>query len=241
MSTGWFRSPDDDPSAKPSAVDGPVSDSHRLAAGPSWIVLVYRVPSEPSRKRVAVWRDLKRLGALYLQQCVCILPRLHGVPALLDQITARIPALGGEFTQFDVPQLVASDEARIVEAFRALRDKEYAEIIEECETRFVKEVEFEHFRQNYSFEEAEEIGQDLDKIRRWFDQVKQRDWFVAGRQLDVSTWLDRCQELLTGFEEEVYRRRSSDASADDGVVPDSGAHHDGGLRPLPAHRGSGPG
>jgi hypothetical protein len=33
-------------------------------------VLVYRIPSEPASKRVAIWRDLKRTGALYLQQCV---------------------------------------------------------------------------------------------------------------------------------------------------------------------------
>src|SRR5437763_1155981 len=40
-----------------------------------WILLIYRVPSEPSSSRVSVWRDLKRTGALYLQQCVCIVPR----------------------------------------------------------------------------------------------------------------------------------------------------------------------
>ena len=38
------------------------------------LMLVYRIPSEPASKRVAIWRDLKRTGALYLQQCVCILP-----------------------------------------------------------------------------------------------------------------------------------------------------------------------
>ncbi len=41
-----------------------------------WLLLVYRVPSEPSNNRVSVWRELKRLGALYLQQCVCIVPAL---------------------------------------------------------------------------------------------------------------------------------------------------------------------
>src|SRR5207302_10721606 len=123
---------------------------------------------------------------------------------------AKIPALGGETFLLDVPRLQPEDEARIIEAFRVQRANEYAEIIEECETKFVKEIEFEHFRQNYTFEEAEEIEQDLDKIRRWYDRVRDRDWFKAERRDEVETWLARCHGLLDRFEEEVYRRNGSD-------------------------------
>src|SRR5215831_17921439 len=34
----------------------------------SWRVITYRLPAEPSRHRVAVWRELRRLGAVSLQQ-----------------------------------------------------------------------------------------------------------------------------------------------------------------------------
>src|SRR5436853_7274692 len=123
---------------------------------------------------------------------------------------AKIPALGGESIRFVVPHLNPADETRIIQGFNDQRTNEYAEIIEECETKFVKEIEFEHFRQNYTFEEAEEIEQDLDKIRRWFDRVRDRDWFEADRRDEVEAWLSRCQALLSGFEEEVYRRQSAD-------------------------------
>ena len=176
-----------------------------------WRVLIYRVPTEPASKRVGVWRDLKRLGALYLQQCACIFPDLPGVTEEVNQVAAKIPALGGETFLLEVPRLQPADEARIIESFRTLRANEYAEIIEECETKFVKEIEFEHFRQNYTFEEAEEIEQDLEKIRRWFDRVRGRDWFQAERRDEVESWLARCQGLLAQFEEEVYRRRGSDS------------------------------
>jgi hypothetical protein len=179
----------------------------------SWRVLIYRVPTEPASKRVAVWRDLKRLGALYLQQCACIFPDIPGVTDDVNQVAAKIPALGGETFLLDVPKLQPEDEARIIEAFRAQRASEYAEIIEECETKFVKEIEFEHFRQNYTFEEAEEIEQDLEKIRRWFERVRDRDWFKADRRDEVETWLGKCQGLLARFEEEVYRRNGSDSPA----------------------------
>jgi hypothetical protein len=180
-----------------------------------WRVLIYRVPTDPASKRVSIWRELKRLGALYLQQCVCIVPELSDVVAELERIAARIPAMGGEVTLLDVPRLRPGEGEKIVAAFSAQRSSEYAEIVEECETKFVKEVEFEHFRQNYTFEEAEEIEQDLDKIRRWFDRVRQRDWFDADGRDAVEQWLERCAGLLDGFEEEVYRR----ASSADGAAP----------------------
>ena len=181
---------------------------------PRWLVLVYRVPSEPASRRVAIWRELKRLGALYLQQCVCILPDVPKIAAELERIGAKIEAMAGEHTVFDVPRLRPEAETRIVAAFRALRDKEYAEIVEECETKFIKEIDFEHFRENYTFEEAEEIAQDLDKIRRWYASIRERDWFAAERSGEVEVWLERCQTLLAGFEEEVYRRTGSEDSLD---------------------------
>jgi DNA-binding transcriptional regulator PaaX len=117
-----------------------------------WLVLVYRIPTEPASKRVAIWRDLKRTGALYLQQCVCILPDLGNNAEELERVMAKVTTVGGETVRFLVPRLDSGDEARIIAGFRAQRTSEDAEIIEECETKFQKEVEFEHFRQNYTFE-----------------------------------------------------------------------------------------
>jgi hypothetical protein len=187
----------------------------------SWVLLVYRVPTEPASRRVTIWRDLKRMGALYLQQCVCIFPDRADIAAELDRITAKIAAMDGDYTLFDVPRLRAGDEGKIVQAIRDLRDKEYAEIVEECETKFVKEIEFEHFRQNYTFEEAEEIAQDLEKIRRWHERIVERDWFGADGRGAVEAWIEKCEELLNGFEQEVYRRSSDDTSAsvDIGIAP----------------------
>jgi hypothetical protein len=195
-------------------------------------VLIYRVPTEPASKRVAVWRDLKRLGALYLQQCACIFPDIPGVTEEVNQVAAKIPALGGETFLLDVPKLQPEDEARIIEAFRSQRTNEYAEIIEECETKFVKEIEFEHFRQNYTFEEAEEIEQDLEKIRRWFERVRDRDWFKAERRDEVETWLGKCQGLLARFEEEVYRRNGSDSPSDRPTVEGVAEVPPPALRPI---------
>ena len=93
-----------------------------------------------------------------------------------------------------------------MEGFRGQSAKEYAEIVEECDTKFVKEIEFERFRENYTFEEAEEIRQDLEKLRRWLAKVESHDWMDAdGKELARSKVAD-CERLLEEFEADVYER-----------------------------------
>lgn len=191
-------------------------DDDERPAGMSWLVLVYRVPTEPSSSRVAIWRDLKRIGALYLQQCVCVVPDQPAPRAGIEAARERIVKLGGSSNLFAVPSLPADEEAELIAGFRDLVAEQYAEIVEECETKFVKEVEFEHFRRNYTFAEAEEIEQDLDKIRRWYARVRDRDWFGAPGRDAVEGWLQRCADLLDAFFATVHARAAGHADdADD--------------------------
>ncbi|MEU0482686.1 Chromate resistance protein ChrB [Streptosporangium sp. NPDC006013] len=171
-----------------------------------FLQLVYRVPSTTSRARVAVWRELKRLGALYIQQAVCVLPDRPGVRERLDKVRERIDELGGESMIFVLVALEEREHHKLVESFRENSAKEYAEIVEECETKFFKEIEFERFRQNYTFEETEEIRQDLEKLRRWLRKVEGRDWMSApGREL-AHEKVAECERLLDQFEADVYER-----------------------------------
>jgi hypothetical protein len=188
-----------------------------------WMLMVYRVPTESSRARVAVWRDLKRLGGLYLQQCVCVLPKTAQTDEEIDAIRQRVAGFGGTSNLFEI----SVDEAQrpdLIGDFRALAAREYAEIIEECETKFVKEIEFERFRSNYTFEEVEEIRHDLDKIRRWFGRVVARDWFGGAGRAETERWIERCAGLLDAFEEDVYTKTAEDDA-------DPARSKSGGIKP----------
>lgn len=176
-------------------------------AGPDsrhWLLLTYKVPSQSSRARVAVWRDLKRLGALYLQQAVCVLPAAPEVVTALEQVRQRIDDLQGTSFSASLADLSESDQAQLVDGFRANSERDYAEIIEECETKFFKEIEFERFRKNFTFEETEEIGQDLDKLRRWLSKVIARDWVGAPGRAGAEAKVTECAALLEDFEAEVF-------------------------------------
>jgi DNA-binding transcriptional regulator PaaX len=181
----------------------------KAAADPTdgpWLMLIYRVPTGSSRARVAVWRELKRLGGLYVQQAVCVLPDRDDMRDALAKVRTRIDELGGSSVFLTLHDVEPDARATFVDGFREQSAKEYAEIVEECETKFFKEIEFERFRDNYTFEETEEIRQDLEKLRRWLDKVEARDWMGAdGREL-ARRKVAECETLLEQFEADVYEK-----------------------------------
>ncbi len=176
-----------------------------------WLLLIYRVPSDSSRARVAVWRDLKRLGGLYVQQAVCVLPDREDTWSGMERVRTRIDELGGSSIFLTLTDVDADARAQFVQGFRSQSAKEYAEIVEECDTKFVKEIEFERFRENYTFEEAEEIRQDLEKLRRWLDKVETRDWMGADGKELAHKKVDECEALLEAFEADVFERTGGSA------------------------------
>src|ERR671926_528305 len=95
-----------------------------------WALLIYRVPASPSRKRATVWREVKRLGALYLRDGVCALPDAHAARAGLAALAERVEDLGGQATlAWDAHLSAGAAEALFAEWERA-RQIEYAEVAE---------------------------------------------------------------------------------------------------------------
>jgi len=69
-----------------------------------WVVLTYRLPAEPTRHRVAVWRELRRVGALGLQQATWAVPARDNFLAAVDravELEAEWAEFLSECTKFD--------------------------------------------------------------------------------------------------------------------------------------------
>jgi hypothetical protein len=177
------------------------TSASRRANGLGWHLLIYRMPAEPASKRVSVCCDLHRLGALYLQQCVCILPTMEGPNAELNRITSKIPALGGDFTLIDLPLVPPEDEARFASSFRTQRASEYAELVVACETSFSKRVEFESLQRTFSSGAVAELHRQLHDLERRFEWISQHDWFDADKRADAERSLVHGARLLAEFEE----------------------------------------
>jgi DNA-binding transcriptional regulator PaaX len=62
----------------------------------SWLLFLYKVPHEPSTRRVYVWRKLKRLGAVMLHDSAWVLPQVPSNLEQLRKLAKEVVDLGGD-------------------------------------------------------------------------------------------------------------------------------------------------
>ena len=168
----------------------------------TWLILVYRVPSEPTRLRAAVWRRLRNLGAIYMQNSAAAVPRTaqseRALRALRNEIVESM-----EGKAFLVNSTSIIGEADLVDMFNEARNDEYEEILDKCRDFHAgvdKEVKAEH----YTYGELEENEEDLGKLKGWYEKVKARDMLGAPLAEKVAEALDECSTKLEDFAARVY-------------------------------------
>jgi hypothetical protein len=175
-----------------------------------WLLLVYRIKTGSSAQRTYVWRQLRQLGAVYLQQAVAVLPDRPEMRAGLDQLGERIRLAGGEASLLETASPTTEWEAELVARFDAARDAEYDEIVESVE-RFEDEIRRETRKKRFRFAELEESEADWEKLSRWWERLVERDFFGAAGRAAAEETLARGRSLLDDFTREVYRAEGLDA------------------------------
>lgn len=170
-----------------------------------WLLLVYRVPSEPTRVRAAVWRRLKGLGAIYLQNSAAALPAGTHAERALRKLRAEIIDMAGTAMLLSCTAL--QGEADIRAAFLAARDDEYDEIVDKCGD-FLADIEKEFAADHYSFAELEENEVDYQKLVSWLAKVVERDTLGAAGRARAQDALRRCADELERYAARVYAEQT---------------------------------
>ena len=171
----------------------------------AWRVISYRLPAEPSRHRVAVWRELRRLGAVPLQQGTWAVPDGEPFEAGFEQVVQAIEAAGGQPVVLAVAEEQAS-AAQLEELFTAQREAEWGEFLSDC-GKYQTELAGEVAKGKLTLAELDEEEQSLDRLRRWYRTIKARDLFAAPGAAAAERRLKECDEALEGFAEQVYQAR----------------------------------
>jgi hypothetical protein len=177
-----------------------------------WILLVYRIKSESSSRRTYVWRQLRQLGAVYLQSAVAVLPDRPELRRELDRLGQRIRSAGGEADFLETTSPSEVWEEQLVARFNAARDAEYDEILDSVEG-FEDEINRETRKKRFRFAELEEGEADWEKLQRWFARLTERDFFGAAGRVGAEAALTRGRALLDAFTTEVYRAEGLEPGA----------------------------
>ena len=139
----------------------------------SWRVITYRLPAEPSRHRVAVWRELRRLGAVPLQHGTWAVPEGEPFDAGFAHVVKAIGTAGGRPVVLAVAEQEAS-AAQLEELFTAQRVAVWGEFLADC-GKYEAELGDEVAKGKLTLAELDEEEQSLDRLRRWYRTIKARD------------------------------------------------------------------
>ena len=142
---------------------------------PSWVLLVYKIPREPTSSRALVWRKLKRLGALLLHDAVWVLPATPWTREQLRWLAVEIGELEGEADLWESQLLLSGQAEALAQQFQARVDAAYQEILQEL-----------------SQEET-----DLVALSRRYQQVRAQDYFHSELGVRVRERLMRARGGLT--------------------------------------------
>ncbi|MEK2479276.1 Chromate resistance protein ChrB [Streptomyces noursei] len=154
----------------------------------------------PTATRVRVWRKLRSLGALYLQQSVCLLPDREPVRRQVQRLIASVRKDGGTARLLTVAVTDGAEYAQLVAEFNEARDAEYAEVVERA-PELLAELEQETARGRATYAEVEESEADLERFEKWLAKIASRDYFEAPGGAAAREAVEHCRTALAAFED----------------------------------------
>jgi hypothetical protein len=152
---------------------------------------------------VALWRRLKGLGAIYLQNSVCLLPKTDDHVRQLKMLQNDIAEAAGESVLLETVALDRPQEEKVVARFKADRDEEYREFLAKC-SDFDAEIAKETAAQHFTYAELEENDVDLKKLRGWLDKIRKLDFYGATLASESETRLRECEANLDTYAQKVF-------------------------------------
>jgi hypothetical protein len=165
-----------------------------------WLLISVSTAGGAATLRVQVWRKLRSLGALYLQQSVCLLPARPAVARDVRRLADRIRRQGGTARVLSMIFADSGEEHRVIAELNTARDAEYREVLGRL-PQLRKELADERARGNATYAEVEESEADLERFRAWLAKIAARDYFLAPRGKQARDAVEEAAAELAAFED----------------------------------------
>jgi hypothetical protein len=157
---------------------------------------------------MALWRDLRRSGAVLLGQASWAVPNLPAVRPLLERIAELVEIAHGSVLVLDADGHTAEDARRLEQLYVDAREQEWSEFEADCD-KYLAELEHEERIGKYTLAELEEEEQSLDRLRRWYRELRSRNLLGIPVTTDPATALKICEERFDTYAEHVYAALSN--------------------------------
>ena len=157
---------------------------------------------------MALWRELRRSGAIPLGQAIWAVPDVPAARQLLEHSADVVNAAHGTLLVLAANGYADQDAARLEQSYAEAREQEWMEFLDDC-GKYLAELEKEEQLRKYTLAELEEEEQSLDRLRRWYRELRSRDLLGLPSATDSVTALKRCQERFDAYADHVYAALSN--------------------------------
>ena len=149
----------------------------------SWLLLLFSLPTNRNTERVAVWRRLKKMGAVQIKTSTYLLP---DTPAQYEQfqwLAQQIRDYGGDSTLVRAQEIEGLTKEKVVAMFNDVLAKDYGQLRRTLQSFIARRKKMD----------AEEAVSDLERLTRQFREIRAVDFFDSPRGHDVAMLLRRAE------------------------------------------------
>lgn len=131
-----------------------------------WVLFAYKLPREPSTPRIALWRALRRLGAVQLLDGLVALPADSRTREQMEWLADEALEAGGEASVWLARPGSAAHERALTMRMQEAVSGEYRSVVEDAQAALAAS--------------AGQRKRTLGRLRRELQRIARRDYFPSG-------------------------------------------------------------
>ena len=149
----------------------------------SWLLLLFSLPTNRNTERVAVWRRLKKMGAVQIKTSTYLLPDETAQYEKFQWLAQQIRDYGGDSTLVRAQEIEGLTKEKVIVMFNDARAKDYGELRKSLQRFIGRRKKMD----------AERATAELERLTRQFREIREVDFFDSARGHDVAMLLRRAE------------------------------------------------
>ena len=149
----------------------------------SWLLLLFSLPSNRNSERVAVWRRLKKAGAVQIKTSTYLLPDQPTQYEQFQWLAQQIRDYGGDSTLVRAQQIEGLTNEKVTSMFNDARAREYVALRKSIQGFIAQRKKLD----------AEGAAVELERLTRQFREIRAVDFFDSARGHEIAMLLRRAE------------------------------------------------
>ncbi len=153
----------------------------------SWLLLLFSLPTNRNTERVAVWRRLKKMGAVQIKTSTYLLPDETAQYEQFQWLAQQIRDYGGDSTLVRTQEIEGLTKEKVIAMFNDARAKDYGELRKSLQGFIGRRKKMD----------VETAAAELERLTGQFREIREVDFFDSARGHDVAMLLRRAEGRST--------------------------------------------